>query len=150
MAKTTTYYMNQKIKQNNRCPDCNVLIAPYKKRCQSCNAKKRWRDGTLKPHPNSRKVGRVRHSGGYIMLWMPEDTRTKNGYMLEHTIVWERHHGKPLPKGWVIHHLNGIRDDNRLVNLVGLPDRKHRRILAEKAKRIQMLEAILGRQGFLI
>jgi hypothetical protein len=63
-----------------------------------------------------------------------------DGYVMEHILVWEEHNNKKLPKGWVIHHLNGIKDDNRPDNLIALPDRKHKRVLAEKAKKIRELE----------
>ena len=47
-------------------------------------------------------------------------------WILEHRYIWEKVHG-PLPKGWVVHHLNGIKDDNRLVNLFAMPRDKHSR-----------------------
>lgn len=33
-----------------------------------------------------------------------------------HRVVWEKTNG-PVPKGFHIHHVNGVRDDNRLANL---------------------------------
>jgi len=45
-------------------------------------------------------------------------------YRAEHILVWEEAHG-PLEKGWVVHHLNGIRHDNRLENLQGMPRKEH-------------------------
>ena len=44
--------------------------------------------------------------------------------MGEHIKVWEDHHG-PLPDKWVVHHLNGIKDDNRPENLVGMARSHH-------------------------
>ena len=45
-------------------------------------------------------------------------------YTPEHRIVWEQANG-PIPKGWHVHHLNGIKDDNRLENLVVLSPKDH-------------------------
>lgn len=36
--------------------------------------------------------------------------------MLNHRIIWEHAHG-PIPPGMQIDHINGIKDDNRIVNL---------------------------------
>lgn len=81
--------------------------------------------------------GPSRHiSGGYVVVYCPEKRR----YIAEHILIWEQVHNSKLPKGWVIHHLNGIRNDNRPENLIALSSQKHRLILAEKAKRIRELE----------
>ena len=34
-----------------------------------------------------------------------------------HRLIWEDHYNKPVPKGYVIHHMNGIKTDNRIQNL---------------------------------
>lgn len=88
------------------------------------------------------KGGRVKRGGGYIALLLPQHHRAnKEGYVLEHVVVWEEHNQRLLPDGWVIHHLNGIKDDNRPENLVGLPNKRHVNVLKAKAYRIQQLEA---------
>ncbi len=79
-------------------------------------------------------------SSGYILIYLPKHPRAVGNYVREHILVWERHHKKRLPKGWVVHHLNGIKNDNRIKNLVGLSTLKHARVLAEKARRIRELE----------
>jgi hypothetical protein len=69
----------------------------------------------------------------------------KHRYQLEHIVVWEAANGH-LPDGWVVHHLNGIRDDNRLENLQAMPRKRHSPTLIVKAhqKRIRELEAKLN------
>ena len=72
------------------------------------------------------KGGQSFDRGGYIRISMPNHPRTdKRGYVLEHIWVWEKTHNKPLPEGYIVHHLNGIKDDNRPQNLFAMPKRKH-------------------------
>ena len=95
--------------------------------------------GKKNPRYNGYRTYEMR--SGYVRVYNPAHYRRGvNGYVFEHILVWEDTHNKRLPNNWVIHHLNGIKNDNRPVNLVALPDKKHRRLLSEKAKRIRFLE----------
>ena len=85
------------------------------------------------------------------MVHKPEHPRaSKVGAVFDHWLVWEQAHNKPLPAGWIIHHLNGIKTDNRPSNLVALPNKKHYLVLQAKAKRIQELEGLLNNQHQLL
>ena len=63
--------------------------------------------------------GRTRHKAGYVMVKTPGHPRgTKSGeYVFEHIIVMEASLGRYLLPHETVHHLNGVRDDNRLENL---------------------------------
>ena len=54
---------------------------------------------------------------------------TPKGRILEHLWVWEGANGNILPNH-VIHHLNGIKADNRLENLVAVPRSQHHGLLS--------------------
>ena len=90
--------------------------------------------------------------GGYWMRYKPDHPRASRNshYVREHILIWEEAHGKLLPASWHIHHLNGIKTDNRIVNLEALPSKKHYLITNVKARRIQQLEALLKNQGQLV
>lgn len=40
-------------------------------------------------------------------------------------MVWEEYYGRDVPAGYHIHHINGIRNDNRIENLLALPASEH-------------------------
>jgi hypothetical protein len=64
------------------------------------------------------KGGRIVVSGGYIRVKVNEHHRADcNGYVMEHIIVMERKIGRGLLPGETVHHINGIRHDNRTENL---------------------------------
>lgn len=92
-------------------------------------------------HP-SWKGGRIKTPFGYVLVYAPEHPRhNSRGYIPEHILVWEQTHGRELPKGWEVHHLNGTKDDNRPENLLGLPSRQHKQIIRSMRQRIRELES---------
>lgn len=62
--------------------------------------------------------GKIRHLKGYVLVYKPEHPRCQShGYILEHRLVMEKHLGRYLNEKEVVHHINGIKDDNRIENL---------------------------------
>jgi hypothetical protein len=72
------------------------------------------------------KGGHYKNSSGYIFIYLPEHPRAnKDGCVLEHRYVWEQFNGRLLKTNEVVHHINGVRDDNRIENLIVLTKNKH-------------------------
>ena len=154
---TKEYHRQWRQKHSHPCKDCGKIVGYTATRCFACAMKWKWAMGQMmSPNRGGSKQwkwkgGRAIATRGYILILNRSHPRAnKAGYVLEHILIWEQTHGKPLPKGWIIHHLNGITSDNRPVNLVALPNKKHYLLLESKAKRIQELEALLNNQHQLL
>ena len=70
------------------------------------------------PDSNYWKGGRRKRKDGYIYIYSPNHPhKGAYGYVLEHRLVMEKSIGRYLLPGEVVHHINEIRDDNRIENL---------------------------------
>lgn len=98
------------------------------------------------------KGGRRKDDQGYVMLRRPHHPMAQsNGYVYEHRLVMSEHLGRTLEKDEQVHHINGLRDDNRPENLVVIKGGKHQQLHAdhrrevwELRKRVEQLESQLN------
>jgi hypothetical protein len=72
------------------------------------------------------KGGRTVEYRGYILIKKPDHKfATRNGYIMEHRIIWEEYNKACLLPWADIHHINQIKDDNRIENLHVMMHRIH-------------------------
>ena len=115
--------------KTNFCLDCNKPIKPTNKRCASCNYKwsgrnKKISKNQLGSKNNNWKGGRMITSDGYIKIKMIGHYLSDcSGYVPEHRLVASKKYNVILKPTDIVHHLNGIRNDNRNENLV-ITDKK--------------------------
>jgi len=90
--------------------------------------------GNVGPKNGFWKGGRTIASNGYVLVRVGRDHHLADvrGYAYEHRIVAEQKIGRKLSKGEIVHHINGIKTDNRFENIevvLGIAEHqfKHRR-----------------------
>ena len=134
----------------------NISIRPLSELSRQWAAKHTFPKGD---QTNSWKGGRIEQGSGYIKIRIPEYPHAdKSGYVFEHILVWEQVHGRPVPDGWQVHHLNGIKNDNRPENLIILPanhhskhhllykDEQYKKRIRELEAKVKLLERALDSQ----
>jgi len=77
----------------------------------------------------------IRELNGYRVIYNPTHpramkTRCWDGYMYEHILIAEERIGRYLNEDEIVHHLNGLRGDNRYCNLLVLSASQHGRLHA--------------------
>ena len=74
------------------------------------------------------KGGEILNSQGYILVYSPNHPyKDKRNYIREHRLVMEKYIGRFLLPSEVIHHINGIKTDNRIENLKIVSNEEHSR-----------------------
>lgn len=121
------------------CPNCKkerwVIFRSYHHKdsqglikCQSCFIRELDARHKMQDSPAWRG-GRHKHNGYIFIKLDPNDffypMADHKGYVQEHRLVMAKHLHRCLLPWEIVHHKNGIRDANRLENLMLLPSSTH-------------------------
>lgn len=92
------------------CEGCGKPTSGDSGFCKQCISKNGW-------HHKSRSLGSRRLDNGYILIKISHGAGEKSDWRREHVLVMEELLSRPLLEGETVHHLNGVKDDNRPENL---------------------------------
>lgn len=102
--------------------------------CWKCSRERVTGNQTGKNNPNW-KGGSKRNDQGYVLLHMPEHPlANSDGYVRRARLVLTEKLGRPLKEGFVAHHINGVKDDDRPGNLIEVSVQEHELIHAQREK----------------
>jgi len=92
-----------------------------RRKCCSIECRHKLQKILLQGEKNPKWRGGKRNSCGYITI------RVGNEYIYEHILIWRMNRGD-IPEGFIIHHINGKRDDNRIENLQCMSQSDHMKL----------------------
>ncbi len=96
-----------------------------RKTCSRKCGGKNWTKKMTGHKPFHYKGGRLVRKGYIYLLAKKHPNNDRDGYVLEHRLVVEKSLNRFLKKNEIIHHINGIKDDNRIENLELLSASEH-------------------------
>ena len=90
------------------CPECGNIRHSGRRNERATLCRKCYNQN--RRNPNLRLKNK-----GYVYVPVPNIARRK--YIFEHRLIMEKHLGRKLKRKEVVHHINGLADDNRIENL---------------------------------
>lgn len=129
------------------CVKCGKLhwVRRNAKKTHCCRCAPKNTEPRRDRNANARYISRP---DGYVYVFVEKDDpmrvmARRDGWILEHRLVVARKVGRPLKSSEHVHHVNGVRDDNRDNNLQLLTAQTHHSHLVrlDLQERVRQLEA---------
>ena len=151
-------HLKWKDKHKIPCLDCGserwvqveyIRAESFKGWCKECRSKHRvvpryYRDSSAR-HKLDKLVN------GYVMISIPPDDpligmANQSRIILEHRLVVAEALGRLLNRREIVHHINRVKDDNRIGNLTVVSTRRHEQLMTLE-RRIDYLERVLKKNN---
>jgi len=127
------------------CSNCgkSSFVSMNKAKNHVCSDKCRYilQSGPL--NVNWKGFTKVRKCSGHILRYAPEHPFARANFVYEHRLVMEEKLGRFLRKDEVVHHINGVKTDNRIENLCLCSVKEHINAHASVGK---LLKELLDRK----
>ncbi len=141
-------YLDKRLTASQIAKEFGIGVGPVYRRLNELGIIRSNSDAHMGIRPSNFK-GKFTDTGGYVSVHISEDhpyfdmaiyRRNGGGYVREHRLAIAENLGRSLNSWEVVHHKNGIRDDNRIENLELFPSQSEHQAFTIAHQRIKELE----------